>query len=86
MILVRLYTRKADLLTEVGRLEFYGVPLPKPNGSTWSEFDALNEPHPGQVRLVPTGIATPAAIRTIHQAVSRNEVRGRTGRYEWRVE
>lgn len=86
MILVRLHTTKAGLLAEVGSLEFYGLPVTKADGSTWIEFDHLGEPRPGQVRLVPAGIATALEIRAISQALSRNEVTGQAGRYEWRIE
>ena len=49
MILVRLNTRDASLLTEAGSREFYGVPVTRPDGSTWIDFDDLGEPRPGQV-------------------------------------
>lgn len=86
MIFVRLYTSEGGLTTEAGALEFYGVPVTEPDGSSWIEFDSLGEPRPGQVRLDPPGIATGSEIRTISQALSRNEVRGQAGRYEWQVE
>ncbi len=86
MIQVRLYRRGTGRQAEAGSLEFYGVPVAKRNGSTWIDLTDLGEPRPGQVRLVPAGVATGAEIRTITQALSRNEVRGATGRYEWRAE
>ncbi len=73
-------------MAEAGALEFYGVPVTKPDGSSWIEFDSLGEPRPGQVRLDPAGIATGSEIRAISKALSRNEVRGQAGRYEWRAE
>jgi hypothetical protein len=67
MILVKLYTKEASLLREAGRLEFYGVPVTRPDGSSWIEFDDLGEPRPGQIRLVPAGIATGAEIKAIRE-------------------
>lgn len=86
MILVKLYTTEAGVMAEAGTLAFFGVPVTKPDGSAWIEFDSLGEPRPGQVRLSPAGIATDSEIREITHALSRNEVRGRAGRYEWRAE
>jgi hypothetical protein len=86
MILVKLYTRDGGQVAEAGALEFYGVPVTKPDGSSWIEFGSLGEPGPGQVRLDPASIATGSEIRGINQALSRNEVRGQAGRYEWRAE
>ena len=86
MIEVKLYTRDRDLMTNRGALEFYGVPVTQPDGSSWIEFSSLGEPGPGQVRLDPAGIASGSEIRAISRALSRNEVQGRVGRYEWRLE
>jgi hypothetical protein len=86
MIQIKLYTKEAGLMTDVGTLEFYGIPVTKPDGSTWIEFGSLGKPRTGQVRLVPAGVARVSEIRTISEALSRNEIRGTAGRYEWRVE
>ncbi len=86
MILVKLYRREGGLMAEAGILEFYGVPVTKADGSSWIEFDSLGGPRAGQVRLQPAGIATGSEIRAINHALSRNEVRGQAGRFEWRAE
>jgi len=62
MILVKLYTREAGRTTQVGTLEFFGVPVAKSDRSTWIAFDSLGEPRPGQIRLDPAGVATGAEI------------------------
>jgi len=86
MIEVKLYTRNRSLMIRRGALEFYGVPVTQPDGSSWIGFDSLGEPGSGQVRLDPAGIASHSEIKAISQALSRNEIRGQVGRYEWRVE
>jgi hypothetical protein len=86
MILMRLYTQESGLRTEVGSLEFYGIPVTKRDGSTWIDFHGLGEPRPAQVRFAPAGIATMFEMRAILQALARNEIRGTAGRYEWLVE
>jgi hypothetical protein len=86
MILVKLYRGEVGLMSEADTLEFYGVPVTEPDGSTWIEFDSLGEPRPGKVRLQPSGIAIGSEIRAISHALSRNELRGEAGRYEWKAE
>jgi hypothetical protein len=86
MILVKLYRTEGGLRTEAGSLEFFGVPVTEPDGSSWVGLDSLGEPRPGQVRLDPAGVATGPEMTAISQALRRNEVRGQAGRYEWRVE
>lgn len=83
MIIVRLYRKDAGALNEVGTLEFFGTPIAKADGSSWIEFEPDDQPCAGQVRLVPGGIATGPEIRAVADALCRNEVRGKAGRYEW---
>ncbi len=83
MILVKLYKRDASAPTNVGSLEFFGTPVAKTDGSSWIEFEPDDQPCAGQVRIVPAGIVNGPEIRAIADALCRNEVRGKAGRYEW---
>jgi hypothetical protein len=71
--------------TDAGRLQFFGTPVARADGSSWIEFDATDQPCAGQVKLVPAGIATGPEIRAIADALCRNETRGKAGRYEWEL-
>lgn len=86
MCLVRLYAREAGRLTESGTLEFFGVSVAQPDGSTWVEFNGPNKPLSGQVRLVPPRVASVSEITAIGQALSLNALNGEAGRFEWRME
>jgi hypothetical protein len=77
MIVVKLYTREAGHKVEVGSLEFYGVPVARPDGSTWIAFDSLGDPRPGQVKLIPAGIASGAEIRAICRALYKKRFEGK---------
>jgi len=80
-MLVKLTHRDED----VGTLQFFGTPVAKADGSSWIEFDATDQPCAGQVRLVPSGIATASEIRAIADGLCRNETSGKAGRYEWEM-
>ncbi len=66
MIVVKLYKETADRREEVGRLEFFGVPLAEANGRKLVDFAMPDDEQcKGQVTLAPAGIATVSEIKAI---------------------
>jgi hypothetical protein len=67
MIVVKLYRTEGGLRTEAGALEFFGVPVREPDGSSWVGLDSLDlRTDPRELHNVyadPAHAATLAALK-----------------------
>jgi hypothetical protein len=84
MITVVLYRDEGGVKTKAGTLDFFGVAVAAADGLVWLEFHGGECGSHAQVRLCPAGVATAAEVAAVGQALCRNEVEGRVGRFDWR--
>jgi hypothetical protein len=84
MITAMLFRDEDGVKTEAGTLDFFGVPVSDADGLVWLEFHGGECGSHVRVRLRPPCVATAAEVAAIGQALCRNEVEGRAGRFDWR--
>jgi hypothetical protein len=95
MIAVKLTKRETDRASEVGRLEFFGLPVGEPQNRTLVDFDTEGarcvefDGHAGrcvgQAKLTPAGVATDPEIKAIATSLCCHETKCTAGRYEWEL-
>jgi hypothetical protein len=86
MIAVRLYKGDAGRREEVGKLEFFGVPLGEPSDRALVAVTTSDGRRcEGQVNLTPAGIATDSEIKAIAASLCHDAKSGKAERYEWEL-
>ena len=85
MIVVRLYWNVKGERVRVGKLELFGLPVGKTDGTSLVEVETASQIK-AQIRLTPAGIASKTELRSIVESVCEHEIEGRAGRYDWEID
>jgi hypothetical protein len=83
MVTVTLYQNTNGIITRVGTLEFFSLPVNVGDVAAWLEFHGGECGGHVQVRLSSPGIVTPAEVVAIGKALCRDEMQGHVGIFEW---